>query len=108
MKTFPDENNIEMYSTQNGGKPVIAERFINTYKTKIFRYMTTISKNKYIDELQNIAKNYNIKEIKTTAPWIYVIEDLQSETIRGTFSEQELQKTQQKEFRIDKSVEKEK
>lgn len=70
--------------------------------------MTTISKNKYIDELQNIAKNYNIKEIKTTAPWIYVIEDLQSETIRGTFSEQELQKTQQKEFRIDKSVEKEK
>lgn len=108
MKTFLDENNIEMYSTQNGGKPVIAERFINTYKTKIFRYMTTISKNKYIDELQNIAKNYNIKEIKTTAPWIYVIEDLQSETIRGTFSEQELQKTQQKEFRIDKSVEKEK
>lgn len=108
MKTFLDENNIEMYSTQNGGKPVIAERFINTYKTKIFRYMTTISKNKYIDELQNIAKNYNIKEIKTTAQWIYVIEDLHSETIRGTFSEQELQKTQQKEFRIDKTVEKEK
>ena len=108
MKTFLDENNIEMYSTQNGGKPVIAERFIRTYKTKIFKYMTTISKNKYIDERQNIVKNCNNKEIKNTAPWLYVIEDLHSETIRGTFSEQELQKTQQKEFRIDKSVEKEK
>ena len=50
--------------------------------------MTTISKNKYVDELQNIVKNCNIKEIKNTAPWIYVIEDLHSETIRGTFYEQ--------------------
>ena len=37
-------NDIEMYSTNNEGKSVIAERFIRTFKNKIYKYMTTISK----------------------------------------------------------------
>ena len=37
-------NNIEMYSTNNEGKPVVAERFIRTLKNKIFKQMTAISK----------------------------------------------------------------
>ena len=30
---------MEMYSTNNEGKSVVAERFIRTFKTKIFKYM---------------------------------------------------------------------
>ena len=41
-----------MYSTHNEGKAVVAERFIRTLKTKIYRYITSISKNVYLDKLQ--------------------------------------------------------
>ena len=47
-----------------------------------------------------------IKKIKNTVPWTYVINDLNSEEIIGTFYENELQKADQKEFRIDKVLEK--
>ena len=43
-----------------------------------------------------------IKKVKSTVPWTYVINDLNSEEITGTFYEKELQKTNQKEFRIEK------
>ena len=45
-----------MYSTHNEGKSVIAERFIRTLKIKI---MTSISKNVYIDKLDDIVNKYN-------------------------------------------------
>ena len=48
-----------MYSTNNEGKSVIAERFIRTLKNKIYRYMTSISKNVYVDKLADIVKKYN-------------------------------------------------
>ena len=48
-----------MYSTHNEGKSVIAERFIRTLKNNIQKYMTSISKNMYIDKLDNIVKKYN-------------------------------------------------
>ena len=48
-----------MYSTNNEGKSVIAERFIRTLKNKIYKYMTAISKNVYIDKLDDIVKEYN-------------------------------------------------
>ena len=38
---------------------VIAERFIRTLKTKIYKYMTAISKNVYIDKLDDIVNEYN-------------------------------------------------
>ena len=55
------DNDIVMYSTNNKGKSVIAERFIRTLKNKIYKYMTSISKNVYIDKLDDIAKEYNNK-----------------------------------------------
>ena len=55
------DNGIEMYSTKNGGKSVIAEKFIRTLKTKIYKYMTAISENVYIDKLDDIVKDYNNK-----------------------------------------------
>ena len=48
-----------MYSTHNEGKSVVAERFIRTLKSKIYKHMTSISKNVYIDKLDDIADEYN-------------------------------------------------
>ena len=48
-----------MYSIHNQGKSVVAEIFIRTLKTKIFKYMNSISKNVYIDKLDDIVNQYN-------------------------------------------------
>ena len=52
-----------MYSIHNEGKSVVAERLIRTLKTKIYKYMTTISSimttSVYIDQLDNIVNDYN-------------------------------------------------
>ena len=48
-----------MYSRQNEGKSVTAKRFIRTLKNKIYKYMISISKNVYIDKLDDIINNYN-------------------------------------------------
>ena len=133
-----------MYSIHNEGKPVVAERFIRTLKTKIYTFMTSVSKNVYIGKLDDIISEYNntyhrtikmeppdvednryidsknifakgyipnwyeevfvISKIKNTVPWTYVINDLNGEEIIGTFYEKELQKTNQKEFRIKKVI----
>ena len=166
FKKWLKDSNIEMYSTYNEGKSVVAERFIRTLKNKIYKHMTAISKNIYsdvlngiVDECNNtyhktikmkpidvgdysfakynkesneedpkfkvgghvrISKNKNIfakgytpnwpekifviKKIKNTVPWTYVISDLNGEEIVGSFCEKELQKTNQKEFRIEKVI----
>ena len=41
------------------GKSVVAERFIRALKTKIYKYMIAISKNVYIDKLDDIVSEYN-------------------------------------------------
>ena len=53
------KNNIEMYSAQNEGKSVVAERFIRTLKTKIYKYITSISTNVFIDKLDETVNKYN-------------------------------------------------
>ena len=153
-----------MYSTKTEGKSVVAERFIRTLKSKIYKYMTSISKNVYIDKLNAIVNKYNntyhttikmrsinvkdntyintsnkinykdpkfrdyvriskyknifakgympnwsedvfvVDKIKNTVPWTYVINDLNGEEITGTFYKNEIQKTYQKEFRIEKII----
>ena len=47
-----------------------------------------------------------VKKIKNTVPWTYVISDLNGEEIVGSFYEKQLQKTDQKEFRIEKVIKK--
>ena len=49
-----------MYSIHNEGNFVVAERFIRTFKTKIYKYMTSVSKKVYIDKLDNIVNEYNM------------------------------------------------
>ena len=43
-----------------------------------------------------------IKEVKTTAPWTYVIDDVKGAEIVETFYEKQLQKANKKEFRVEK------
>ena len=49
------DNDISMYSTHNEGKSVAAERFIKTLKNKVYKHMTSISKNIYYDVLDDIV-----------------------------------------------------
>ena len=168
FKKWLKDNGIEMYSIHNEGKSVVAERFIRTLKTKIYKYMISVSKNVYIDKLDDILDEYNntnhrtikmkpvdvkdntcidfkkevnnrdpkfgdhvriskyknvfakgytpnwseevfvVNRFKNTVLWIYVINDLNSEQIIGTFYEKELQKTNQKQFRTEKVIKREK
>ena len=59
FKKWLKDHNIEMYSTHNEGKSVVAERFIRTLKNKIYKHMTAISKNVYFDVLNDIVDKYN-------------------------------------------------
>ena len=59
MKSWLKDNGIEMYSTHNKAKSVAAEIFITTLKNKIYKNMTSISKNVYINKLDNIVIKYN-------------------------------------------------
>ena len=166
FKIFLKENDIETYSTFDEGKSVVAERFTKTLKNKIYKHMTTISKNVYIDVLDDIVKKYNktahssikmkpkdvtdikyveyseetnkkgpkfkvggstkiskyknifakgytpnwseevfvVNKVRDTVPWTYLINNLNGAEIKGSFYEKELQKTNQKEFRIEKVI----
>ena len=166
FKSFLKENDIEMYSTFNEGKSVFAERFIKTLKNKIYKHLTTIGKNVYIDVLDDIVKKYSntvhssmkmkdvtdikyveyseetnrkdpkfkigdnvriskyknifakqytpnwseevfvVNKVQNTVPWNYFINDLNGEKIKSSFYEKELQKTDQKKFRIEKVIKK--
>ena len=59
MKSWLEKNDIETYSTHNEGKSVFAERFIRALKNKIYKYMTSISKNVYTDKLDDIVNKCN-------------------------------------------------
>ena len=48
-----------MYSTGNQRKSVVAEKLTETLKNKIYKYMTSISKNMHIDKLDDIVNEYN-------------------------------------------------
>ena len=48
-----------MYLAYNKRKSVDAERFIRTLKSNVYKYMTSISKNVYIDKLDDIVNKYN-------------------------------------------------
>ena len=65
FKDFLKINNIEMYSTYNEAKSVVAQRFLRTLKNKIFKHMKAISKNVYFDELDDIVNKYNNTVHKT-------------------------------------------
>ena len=56
-----------MYSTHNEGKSVVAERLIRTWKTKIYKYLSSVSKNVYINKLDYTVGEYNNTYHRTIA-----------------------------------------
>ena len=58
FKKWLKDSDIELYSIHNKGKSVFAERLIRTLNIKIYKYMTSISKNVYIDKLDDIENEY--------------------------------------------------
>ena len=54
--------------------------------------------------LIRVKRSLSLKKITNTVPWTYVISDLNGEEIIGSFCEKELQKANQKEFRIEKVI----
>ena len=59
MTSWLEKNDIAMYSTHNEVKSVVADRFITTLKNRVYKYMTSILKNVYIDKLHDIVNEYN-------------------------------------------------
>ena len=55
MKSWLQDSDIEIDSTQNEGKSVVDEWFIRTLKKKIHKYLTSLLKNVYVDKLHDIV-----------------------------------------------------
>ena len=70
-----EKNDIEIYSVHSEGKSVVTEIFVRTLKNKICKYMNSISKNLYIDELDDIVHKYNniIQHIIEQLKWDLLI-----------------------------------
>ena len=92
FKKWLQDNDIVKYSTHNEEKFVVAERLISTLKNKIYKYMSSISKNVYIHKLDIIVNEYNdaYRTIKIMPidvrhnTYNNVINDLSGEEIIGT------------------------
>ena len=59
VKPWVQYNDIEMHSTHSKGRSVVFERFMGTLKSKINKYMSSISKNVCVSKLCYIFNNYN-------------------------------------------------
>ena len=59
MKSWLEKYGIEMCSTHNEGKSFATERSIRTFKNKICKYMSSISKNVSIDKLADVVNTCN-------------------------------------------------
>ena len=84
FKNWLKDEGIEMYSTYNEGKSVVAERFIRTLKNKLYKHMTAIGKNVYWNVLDDVVEKYNNtinrsigmkpKDVKSDKKAVYVAE----------------------------------
>ena len=70
FKKWLKDNDIEMYSTHNEGKSVVAERFIRALKNKIYKHMTAVSKSVCIDKLDDILNEYNNAYRTIKVAWV--------------------------------------
>ena len=59
------DDDIEMYSTRNEGKFVIAERVFRSSKNKVYKNMNSVSKHMYIDKSDDIMNEYNNTHYRT-------------------------------------------
>ena len=59
LRKWLTNNDIEMYSIHNEWKSVVAERFMRTLRTKIYKYMISVSEEVYIDKLDDMGEYDN-------------------------------------------------
>ena len=59
IKSWLQDKDIETYSVHNEEKPVFAERFIRTLKSKIYKHTTSILKSVNINKIDNLVDKYN-------------------------------------------------
>ena len=84
FKKWLSDNDIIMYSTFNEGKSVVAERFIRTLKSKLYKHMTATGKNVHYDVLDDVVNEYNdtkhttikmkLKDVKNDNERVYIDE----------------------------------
>ena len=104
------QNLVELYFTENEEKSSVIERFNRTINKKMFKYFSANNTRKYIDVLDLLVDQYNntihssikISKIKLMIPVTYKITDYNREVIQASFYEEELQKSSQNTFRIEK------
>ena len=97
MKPWLEDNGIKMRSTHNERKSVLVERFIRTLKNKTYKYITSILRNLYIDNLADIVNKYNnthhstikikLADVKSTTyiDFVNFCKRLCSKLVRGSF-----------------------
>ena len=66
MKSRLQGSDIEIYSTNDEGMSNVGERFIIILKNKIHKYITSTSKNVYIDKLYDMVDKYKNTYQRTT------------------------------------------
>ena len=99
MKMKPTEVTSDSFAECNEKSNKKSPKFKVNDNVRISKYKNIFAKGyvpSWSDEVVIVSK------IKNTVPWAYVINDLNGEEIKGSFYEKELQKTNQKEFRIEK------
>ena len=70
-------------------------------RVRISKYKNILSKGYLPNWLEEI---FVFSKVKNAIPWTYSINDLKGKEIKGIFYKKELQKTNQKEFRIEKVI----
>lgn len=62
FQSYLKKNNVHYFTSQNPDtKAAIIERFIRTFKTKLWKYFTHSGSYRYIDNLQKFVQSYNNK-----------------------------------------------
>ena len=101
IKMKPADVNPSMYIDFNKGKNKEGPKFKVVDNVRISKYKNIFAK-VYVTNWSEEA--FVIKKVKNTVPWTYVISDLKGKEIVGTLYKKELQKTNQKEFRVGKVI----
>ena len=58
MKSWLQDESIKMHSAHNEKNLVVTEKVIKTLKNKIYKYLTSVLKNVYIDKLGEIVDKW--------------------------------------------------
>ena len=98
-KDVKDDSFIENIEESNKEGP----KFTVGDHVRISKYKNTFSKGYTPNWSEEI---FVVNKVQNTVPWTYLINDLNNKEIKGSFYEKELQKTDQKEFRIEKVIKK--